>query len=176
MCGMGFSIYRWGAGTGPQVSPFERDLVYLGTVLPARQFTNPHWLRRSARNGSGEGELEGVHQTWRSRGRSGALYGRLLIRAHRLPHDQPRDRKPSPPRIYEIAEFGREALAANIRYLGVCCGGGPHHIRALAEALGRRPPASRFSPDMSKHYALPGPTPGSSPKIENMPCACEPSR
>ena len=55
---------------------------------------------------------------------------------------------------YEIAEFGREAAAANIRYLGVCCGAGPHHIRALAEALGRRPPASRFSADMSKHFAL----------------------
>ena len=55
---------------------------------------------------------------------------------------------------YEIAEFGREAFAADIRYLGVCCGAGPHHIRALAEALGRRPAASRFSPDMSKHYAL----------------------
>ena len=55
---------------------------------------------------------------------------------------------------YEIAEFGREAAAANIRYLGVCCGAGPHHIRALAEALGRRPPASRFSADMSKHYAF----------------------
>ena len=55
---------------------------------------------------------------------------------------------------YEIAEFGREAAAANIRYLGVCCGAGPHHIRALDEALGRRPPASRFSADMSKHYAF----------------------
>jgi betaine-homocysteine S-methyltransferase len=62
---------------------------------------------------------------------------------------------------YEIAEFGREALAANIRYLGVCCGAGPHHIRALAEALGRRPPASRFSPDMSKHYAL-----GTDPRLK----------
>ena len=54
---------------------------------------------------------------------------------------------------YEIAEFGRDAAAMDVRYLGVCCGAGPHHIRALAEALGRRPPASRFSPDMSKHYA-----------------------
>jgi methionine synthase I (cobalamin-dependent) len=62
---------------------------------------------------------------------------------------------------YEIAEFGREAYAANIRYLGVCCGAGPHHIRALAEALGRRPPASRFSPDMSKHYAF-----GSDPSLK----------
>jgi betaine-homocysteine S-methyltransferase len=52
---------------------------------------------------------------------------------------------------YEIAEFGKEALALGARYLGVCCGAGPHHIRSLAEALGRRPPASRFSPDMSKH-------------------------
>ena len=52
---------------------------------------------------------------------------------------------------YEIAEFGKEALDLDVRYLGVCCGAGPHHIRSLAEALGRRPPASRFSPDMSKH-------------------------
>jgi betaine-homocysteine S-methyltransferase len=52
---------------------------------------------------------------------------------------------------YEIAEFGKQALALGVRYLGVCCGAGPHHIRSLAEALGRRPEASRFSPDMSKH-------------------------
>ena len=53
---------------------------------------------------------------------------------------------------YEIAAFGKAAYALGVRYLGVCCGAGPHHIRALAEALGRRPPASRYSPDMSKHY------------------------
>ena len=51
----------------------------------------------------------------------------------------------------EIFDFGREAFADGIRYLGVCCGAGPHHIRALAESLGRRPPASRYSKDMSKH-------------------------
>jgi betaine-homocysteine S-methyltransferase len=51
----------------------------------------------------------------------------------------------------EIADFGREAYAANIRYLGVCCGAGPHHIRALAEGLGRHPAASRYSADMSRH-------------------------
>ena len=55
---------------------------------------------------------------------------------------------------YEIAEFGREAAVANIRYLGVCCGAGPHHIRAMAEALGRKPAASRYTEDMSKHYVL----------------------
>ncbi|HYL03831.1 MAG TPA: homocysteine S-methyltransferase family protein [Steroidobacteraceae bacterium] len=51
----------------------------------------------------------------------------------------------------EIYDFGREAYASGIRYLGVCCGAGPHHIRALAESLGRHPPASRYSADMSKH-------------------------
>ena len=55
---------------------------------------------------------------------------------------------------FEIADFGRQALAMGIRYLGVCCGAGPHHIRALAEAVGKRPPASRYSPDMSKHAFL----------------------
>lgn len=55
---------------------------------------------------------------------------------------------------FEIAAFGKEALDMGIRYLGVCCGAGPHHIRALAEAVGKCPPASRYSPDMSKHAFL----------------------
>jgi betaine-homocysteine S-methyltransferase len=55
---------------------------------------------------------------------------------------------------YEIAEFAREALALGVRYLGACCGAGPHHIRSMAEALGKSPPASQYSPDMAKHYAL----------------------
>ena len=52
---------------------------------------------------------------------------------------------------YEIGQFGRAAFDLGVRYLGVCCGAGPHHIRSLAEALGRKPAASRYSPDMSKH-------------------------
>jgi betaine-homocysteine S-methyltransferase len=55
---------------------------------------------------------------------------------------------------FEIADFGRAALAMDIRYLGVCCGAGPHHIRALAESVGKRPPASKYSADMSKHAFL----------------------
>ena len=55
---------------------------------------------------------------------------------------------------YELAEFGRSCDALGIRYPGVCCGAGSHHIQALAEALGRKPPASRYSPDMSKHYVF----------------------
>lgn len=51
----------------------------------------------------------------------------------------------------EIHDFGKQAYALGINYLGVCCGAGPHHIRALAEGLGRSPPASRYSVDMSRH-------------------------
>jgi betaine-homocysteine S-methyltransferase len=62
---------------------------------------------------------------------------------------------------FEIAEFGKQAVEMDVRYIGVCCGAGPHHIRALAEAIGRKPPSSRFSPDMSKHYAL-----GNNPQLK----------
>jgi betaine-homocysteine S-methyltransferase len=55
---------------------------------------------------------------------------------------------------FEIAELTRQAKDIGVSYLGVCCGAAPHHIRSMAEALGRTPPASRYSADMSKHYAL----------------------
>jgi betaine-homocysteine S-methyltransferase len=54
----------------------------------------------------------------------------------------------------ELGEFATAALELGVRYLGVCCGAGPHHIRAVAEAAGKAPPASRYSPDMSKHSFL----------------------
>jgi betaine-homocysteine S-methyltransferase len=52
---------------------------------------------------------------------------------------------------YEVAEFTTAAHELGVRYLGLCCGAAPHHIRSMAEALGRTPPASRYSPDMSRH-------------------------
>jgi betaine-homocysteine S-methyltransferase len=52
---------------------------------------------------------------------------------------------------YELGAFAAAAHDIGVTYLGVCCGAGPHHIRAVAEALGRTPPASRFSADMSRH-------------------------
>lgn len=55
---------------------------------------------------------------------------------------------------YEIAEFTKQAAEDGVRYFGLCCGAAPHHVRAMAEALGRTPPASRYSADMSKHAYL----------------------
>jgi betaine-homocysteine S-methyltransferase len=55
---------------------------------------------------------------------------------------------------FEVADFTAAAHALGVRWLGLCCGAGPHHVRAMAEALGRTPSASRFSPDMTKHAFL----------------------
>ncbi|WES64007.1 homocysteine S-methyltransferase family protein [Microbacter sp. GSS18] len=53
---------------------------------------------------------------------------------------------------YEVRSFAEEALALDIRYLGVCCGAAPIHIREVAEAAGRTPPASRFHERMENHF------------------------
>lgn len=54
----------------------------------------------------------------------------------------------------EMAQFATDAKSIGVNYIGGCCGSGPHHIRAMAEALGRTVPASKYSPDMSQHGAL----------------------
>lgn len=55
---------------------------------------------------------------------------------------------------FEMADFAVQARDLGVNYIGICCGAGPHHVRAMAEALGRKVPASRYSPDMSLHPAL----------------------
>jgi len=52
---------------------------------------------------------------------------------------------------YDISQFTKDCLALGVKYIGVCCGGAPHHVRAIAEAMGRTPAASKCSVDMSKH-------------------------
>ncbi len=55
---------------------------------------------------------------------------------------------------FEMADFAVAARDMGVSYIGICCGAAPHHVRAMAEALGRTVPASRYSPDMSMHPAL----------------------
>ncbi len=55
---------------------------------------------------------------------------------------------------FEMADFARRARDIGVSYIGICCGGGPHHVRAMAEALGRETPASRYSPAMHLHPVL----------------------
>jgi betaine-homocysteine S-methyltransferase len=53
---------------------------------------------------------------------------------------------------YEIRAFAERCLAADINFLGVCCGASPIHIREIAEACGRTPPASRYRERMENHF------------------------
>jgi betaine-homocysteine S-methyltransferase len=53
---------------------------------------------------------------------------------------------------YEMAQWAKEAYEEGISYLGLCCGATPAMIRAVAEAVGKKTPASRYSPDISKHF------------------------
>jgi betaine-homocysteine S-methyltransferase len=55
---------------------------------------------------------------------------------------------------YEVADYTRQLKEIGVNYFGLCCGNSPYLTRAMAEALGRNPPASKFSADLSKHFAL----------------------
>ncbi len=55
---------------------------------------------------------------------------------------------------FEMARFAKDAAALGVGYIGICCGGAPHYVRAMAEALGRETPASRYSPAIELHPVL----------------------
>ncbi len=54
----------------------------------------------------------------------------------------------------EMADYAVKAEKIGINYIGSCCGSGPHHVRAMAEALGRTVPASDYSPQLEKHTII----------------------
>ena len=55
---------------------------------------------------------------------------------------------------FEMADFARKAQAIGINYIGICCGGAPHYVRTMAEALGRTVQSSKYSPAMELHPIL----------------------
>lgn len=64
---------------------------------------------------------------------------------------------------FEIADWARSMYYEHgVNYLGLCCGATPVTIRAVAEAVGKKPPATRYSPDMSKHFIF-----GDKPQFES---------
>ncbi|XP_072036077.1 betaine--homocysteine S-methyltransferase 1-like [Amphiura filiformis] len=52
----------------------------------------------------------------------------------------------------DVFNFGLRCKELGIQYVGLCCGNSAHYTRALCEALGRKPPASRYSVNMYDHY------------------------
>lgn len=52
---------------------------------------------------------------------------------------------------FEMAEFAKEAKKIGVNYIGICCGAAPYHVRAIAEAIGKETPASKYSPVLELH-------------------------
>lgn len=55
---------------------------------------------------------------------------------------------------HDMADFARKCGEIGVNYIGICCGGAPYHVRAMAEALGRKTPASRYTADFTQHAIL----------------------
>ena len=53
---------------------------------------------------------------------------------------------------FEMAEFARDCEKQKINLIGICCGAEPHHVREMSVALGRKPIAYKYYPNMSKHF------------------------
>jgi betaine-homocysteine S-methyltransferase len=54
----------------------------------------------------------------------------------------------------EMADYAIRAQNIGINYIGACCGAAPHHIRAMAEAIGKTVPASKYSPQLEMHTII----------------------
>lgn len=55
---------------------------------------------------------------------------------------------------FEMAQYALDAKNIGINYIGACCGTAPHHIRAMAESLGRTVPNSKYSPQLELHTII----------------------
>lgn len=52
---------------------------------------------------------------------------------------------------FEMADFAKKAKDIGVNYIGICCGNSPYYFRAVAEAIGRVVPASKYSPALELH-------------------------
>ena len=46
--------------------------------------------------------------------------------------------------VVEVTNFAKRCKELGTKYMGLCCGNTGNYTRAMAEAIGRRPPASRY--------------------------------
>ena len=54
----------------------------------------------------------------------------------------------------EMVAYALEAKDIGVNYIGGCCGTAPHHLRSMAEALGRTVPNSKYSPRLELHTII----------------------
>ena len=53
---------------------------------------------------------------------------------------------------YEIKDFASTCWQHDIKYLGVCCGASPMHIREVAKVMGKNPAGIRYYENMDNHF------------------------
>ena len=58
----------------------------------------------------------------------------------------------------DIRSFAEEIRQIGVQYAGLCCGNCSALFRELAEAFGRKTPASKYSPDMTLSNVFGAPT------------------
>jgi len=51
----------------------------------------------------------------------------------------------------DIHRFAEEARAIGVEYVGLCCGNAANFMRELAEVYGRKPAASKYSPNLQNN-------------------------
>ena len=57
----------------------------------------------------------------------------------------------------EMAAFARDCKSLGVNYIGTCCGAGPHHVRAIAEALAEVCPVRMKMIAVDDQFASNGP-------------------
>lgn len=54
----------------------------------------------------------------------------------------------------DVRKFAQEAKELGVNYIGLCCGNAPNLLREIAEVYGRKPPASKYAPDVQGNVAF----------------------
>ena len=52
-----------------------------------------------------------------------------------------------------IEQLTKDLVDIGVQYMGLCCGNRAYYIRKMAETLGRQPPASKYSTNMTQHLS-----------------------
>ena len=127
---------------------------------PRRDARGPQLLTRARRRCSRCSRRSARRSTsrWRrSRCRTGPRRPRRRSRSSSRGRPPP---VPDPARALSCARASRWRTSRagratiGVDYIGICCGGAPHHVRAMAEALGRR---DAGQPLLARHRAPPRP-------------------
>jgi betaine-homocysteine S-methyltransferase len=114
-----------------------------GTLLPL--------LKQVVKAVDGKSHVAALPVAYRTSAKSPSF---ITLRHRGCVHGFPVELEPFQLTRYEMADFAVKARDFGARFIGVCCGGAPHQMRAMAEALGRTVEATEYSPVLEKHAIM----------------------